>query len=253
MTSPSSAEKTSNLLRNTSNMPSVLHFNMKKLFITLTSLFFIGALHTHEAHAQRTPLFLERKIELLENTYETKCDGENSSRRVCQIIQFRINNVNDQITTFLLREQERKSKVKHELNSLQFKTQVIDLTNFERRKMGLKDLRYNAKLEKAAQDHTDDMNTHDYFSHTGLSGSKPVDRIRNAGYLASFEACNCTKSYTVGENIALGQTTPEQVIEDWMESPDHRKNILNEDYDEIGIGISGNYWAQNFGNISLVK
>ena len=54
-------------------------------------------------------------------------------------------------------------------------------------------------------------------------------------------------SYTsAGENIAKGQTTPQQVVQAWMESPGHRANIINASYTQIGVGYvaSGNYWTR---------
>ncbi|MDF2379699.1 MAG: CAP domain-containing protein [Candidatus Gracilibacteria bacterium] len=225
---------------------------MKKLCALLIffSIFFLNSITV--AHAQRAPVFLQRKIVRLESTYKTKCDN-NTIKRVCQIIQFRIDNVTKQITLFLLREQDRKATAKQDINLIEFRNEVIELTNQERLKEGLTPLRYNKKLETSAQLHTDDMEKNDYFAHASIDGREPFNRIEDAGYLEPFHECKCSKSYTVGENIAKGQTTPEQVMKDWMNSPDHKENILNPDYDEIGIGISGNYWGQNFGNISLVK
>ena len=53
---------------------------------------------------------------------------------------------------------------------------------------------------------------------------------------------------SAGENIAMGQTTPEQVVQAWMNSPGHRENIMNSSFTHIGVGYvaSGNYWTQMF-------
>ena len=60
-------------------------------------------------------------------------------------------------------------------------------------------------------------------------------------------------TYTVGENIAAGSATPETVVKQWMNSPGHRANILNSDYEELGVGYAyksgseyGHYWVQMF-------
>lgn len=129
-----------------------------------------------------------------------------------------------------------------------FVNQVLDLTNVERTKAGLKPLKLNSQLVDAAQDHSNDMAEDDFFSHTGIDDSDVGNRATDSGYQYS----------TVGENIAAGQTTAEEVVEGWMNSPDHRANILNPNYTEIGIGYEhaaedtgavnyNYYWTQVFG------
>lgn len=129
-----------------------------------------------------------------------------------------------------------------------FEQRVFELTNQERLKAGLLPLTYDYQLETSAEIHSQDMALQDYFDHNGLDGSSPFDRIEAAGYNYSWAA----------ENIAAGQTTPEQVVNGWMNSPGHRANILNPNLTEIGVGYyyladdTGNqnfnhYWTQNFG------
>ncbi|MBW4668621.1 MAG: pre-peptidase C-terminal domain-containing protein [Cyanomargarita calcarea GSE-NOS-MK-12-04C] len=130
-----------------------------------------------------------------------------------------------------------------------FIDRVIELTNAERAKAGLKPVSFNSKLSSAAQAHSEEMATCDYFSHTGTSGCSVSDRVQNCGYEYSY----------VGENIAAGYVTPEEVVQGWMSSPGHRANILNANYQEVGIGYHylendmGNvnynyYWTQDFGS-----
>jgi uncharacterized protein YkwD len=121
----------------------------------------------------------------------------------------------------------------------------MDLVNAERSKQGLSALTWNTLLERSAIKHAQDMRTNNYFDHTGRNGSTPTQRIKAEGY--PNPSCACRIYY--GENIARGQTTPEQVVRDWMNSEGHRKNILSQNFREIGIGISGNYWVQNFGGV----
>lgn len=131
---------------------------------------------------------------------------------------------------------------------------LLDAVNKERRAAGLAPVAYNTVLEKSAQGHAQDMERREYFSHDSKEGSKPIDRMRKAGYLnIDITNCNC-RSYTtsVGENIAKGQDTVAEVMEDWMTSKGHRENILSPKYKELGIGLSGEYWVQNFGGI-IVK
>ncbi|MFG3343473.1 CAP domain-containing protein [Streptomyces sp. NPDC048018] len=118
--------------------------------------------------------------------------------------------------------------------------QVIALVNAERAKAGCGALTANATLTRAAQGHSDDMAARDFFDHTNPDGADPGDRVSAAGYPWS----------TYGENIAMGQSSAEQVMESWMNSPGHRANILNCNFKEIGVGIhnsGGPYWTQVFG------
>ncbi|GAA0630536.1 CAP domain-containing protein [Streptomyces thermocarboxydovorans] len=114
---------------------------------------------------------------------------------------------------------------------------VVELVNAERAKAGCSAVTVNSKLTKAAQDHSEDMAATGNMSHTGSDGSTPDQRITRAGY--SWSA--------YGENVAYGYSTPEQVMEGWMNSPGHRENILNCNFKEIGVGRSGTYWTQDFG------
>ncbi|WP_060178238.1 CAP domain-containing protein [Streptomyces sp. IMTB 1903] len=116
---------------------------------------------------------------------------------------------------------------------------VLALVNQERAAAGCQAVTLNAKLTKAAQDHSADMAAHSNMSHTGSDGSDPGARITRAGYAWS----------TYGENVAYGYSTPEKVMEGWMNSPGHRENILNCSFKEIGIGLAqpNHYWTQNFG------
>lgn len=129
-----------------------------------------------------------------------------------------------------------------------FADQVIALTNQERIANGCPSLRRNELLTQSAQYHTIAMAEQDFFDHVGADGSQLSDRVLAAGY-----------DYTmVAENIAAGLRTPAEVVAGWMDSPGHRRNILNCELREIGVGfyeISPDpgsysyrfYWTQNFG------
>ncbi|MGW7361704.1 CAP domain-containing protein [Streptomyces sp. NPDC054802] len=116
---------------------------------------------------------------------------------------------------------------------------VVALVNSERTKAGCSPVTLNAKLTKAAQDHSEDMAAHQNMSHTGSDGSDPGDRITRAGYSWS----------TYGENVAYGYATAESVMAGWMSSPGHKRNILNCAFKEIGVGLAQpyDYWTQDFG------
>lgn len=98
-------------------------------------------------------------------------------------------------------------------------------------------LTWNDQLEKAALNHSNDMLEKKYFSHTGSDGSSTGERIINAGYSWKF----------FGENIALGYKTEKEVVDGWLSSPGHCKNIMNKNYREMGVARAGDYWTQDFG------
>ncbi|WP_431871982.1 CAP domain-containing protein [Nocardiopsis eucommiae] len=115
-------------------------------------------------------------------------------------------------------------------------TAVVTLVNSERAANGCGALRVDSKLTSAAQEHSEDMDARDYMAHDNPDGEGPGDRAERHGY-GSWGA----------ENVAKGQTSAEQVMDAWMNSPGHRANILNCDLVAIGVGESGNAWTQKFG------
>lgn len=118
--------------------------------------------------------------------------------------------------------------------------EVIRLANAVRTSMGLGMLTCHDAIAVTARKHSQDMCRQDYFSHTGLDGSSPFDRMRREG--VSYR--------TAGENIAWGQSTAAAVHEAWMNSRGHRANILNGAFGRIGVGYERcggrPYWTQVF-------
>lgn len=116
--------------------------------------------------------------------------------------------------------------------------QVVDLTNAERADAGCGSLRTDARLAAAAQGHSEDMAEQGYFDHDGTDGRGFVERARAEGHPEPG-----------GENIAAGQETAAEVVAAWMDSPGHRRNILDCDFATIGVGYDprGHYWVQDFG------
>ena len=123
-------------------------------------------------------------------------------------------------------------------NISEYARQVVDLTNEQRRKNGLADLQMDTQLSQVAQTKSQDMQKNGYFSHTSPTYGSPFDMMRDFG--VSYR--------TAGENIAQGQRTPQEVVNAWMNSAGHRKNILNGNFTHIGVGYeaSGNHWTQMF-------
>ena len=119
-----------------------------------------------------------------------------------------------------------------------YEKKVVELTNAERAKQGLAPLTLDTALSKVARAKSQDMKDNNYFDHNSPTYGSPFDMMKSFGI-----------SYTsAGENIAMGQKTPEEVVQAWMDSPGHRENIMNASFTHIGVGYvaSGNYWTQQF-------
>ena len=102
-------------------------------------------------------------------------------------------------------------------------------------------LRLSAALGQVAAGHANDMAVNQYFEHRDLAGRSPADRVRAIGY----------REKIVGENIAYGPTTPEEVVQGWMHSPGHCENIMDSRFAEMGISYAPAhstrhelYWVQ---------
>lgn len=121
-------------------------------------------------------------------------------------------------------------------NTSAFAQEVVALVNAERRNAGLSPLTEITTLDDLAQTRSHEIVTR--FEHVRPDGTNPLDDVIHAGYNAA------------GENIAAGHSTPEAVVDGWMNSPAHRANILSPDFSYIGVGYceSGGryYWVQIF-------
>lgn len=126
--------------------------------------------------------------------------------------------------------------IEYELN--EFEREVVYLTNEQRKKHGLSPLKIDEKLSAVAKEKSKDMVENNYFDHNSPVYGSPFEMMELYGisYLAA------------GENIASGFHTPVAVVAAWMDSPDHRKNILNNRYTHIGVGFAReeNIWTQQF-------
>ena len=122
-----------------------------------------------------------------------------------------------------------------------YEQQVVDLVNKERAAAGLSALTVNTKLAGMAEKKAEDLRDNNYFDHTSPVYGSPFEMMKQFGI-----------SYTAaGENIAKGQSTPDEVMNGWMNSPGHRANILDANYTQIGVGYvtdsnGTGYWVQEF-------
>jgi uncharacterized protein YkwD len=102
-------------------------------------------------------------------------------------------------------------------------------------------VRLSDALAGVALGHASDMAVHNYFEHVDLAGHSPADRVRAAGYHEKL----------VGENIAYGPMSTDEVVKGWLESPGHCENIMDPRFAEMGIAFAagqaskhGLYWVQ---------
>ena len=126
-------------------------------------------------------------------------------------------------------------------NMTKYENQVITLVNKERTSRGLQSLKQNYQLCKIARYKSQDMVNKNYFSHTSPTYGSPFKMMEYFGIRFS----------AAGENIAMGQPSPQSVMTAWMNSPGHRSNILSPAYTQIGVGAAKDsrgviYWTQQF-------
>jgi uncharacterized protein YkwD len=102
-------------------------------------------------------------------------------------------------------------------------------------------VRLSEQLADVAYGHATDMAEHNYFEHEDLQGHTPADRVKAAGYAEKL----------VGENIAYGPTSADEVVQGWLDSPGHCENIMDPRFAEMGIAYApgraqrhGLYWVQ---------
>ena len=148
---------------------------------------------------------------------------------------------------------------------------IYDFTNDERQQRGLSTLARVSAIDSIARNHSLDMSDRDYFSHISPEGNDPTDRGNESGYTCRKDfgsyyteglAENIYHSFTYSSYVTKGttssynwitdeQTIAKELVDGWMDSPGHRENILDAQYDRIGVGvvITANenvYSTQNF-------
>ena len=117
-----------------------------------------------------------------------------------------------------------------------FEYEVLRLVNIERAKRGIAPLQMNKDLHITARIKAEEMVFYNYYSHYSPVSGSASELIESRG----------KRYYGTGENIAKGQTTPEQVMNSWMNSSGHKANILNPNYLYIGVGYYQDHWVQQF-------
>lgn len=127
----------------------------------------------------------------------------------------------------------------------QARADMLARVNAERATAGLPPMVLDERLNEAAQRHAEDMLLRSYYNHNSLEGRGPGDRVRKSGYAPRI----------VAENIARGPFTVGEAMDNWMQSREHRRNLLHPAFRDLGVGIavgksSVGYtvlWVQDFG------
>ncbi|MEU3989671.1 CAP domain-containing protein [Streptomyces platensis] len=122
----------------------------------------------------------------------------------------------------------------------QFAQKIVELVNAQRAQHGCGPLTVDARIQRAAQAHSDDMAARNFYDHNTPEGVDPGTRMTKAGYPWGSWA----------ENIFKSPKDPATAMEGWMKSPGHRDNILNCSYKTTGVGVNlssnGPWWTQDF-------
>ncbi|MDZ4181333.1 MAG: CAP domain-containing protein [Candidatus Cloacimonadaceae bacterium] len=139
------------------------------------------------------------------------------------------------------------------LSVAQFEQRILELTNAERARFGLKPLVYESGLAALAKHHSNNMAKYGFFDHTDQE-KLDVSRRREKYYPELLAS-------SIGENLAYNEIpsrkfSPADIVTGWMNSPGHRENILTPEYTHLGVGVvlkgSKLYSTQNFGT-AIVK
>ncbi|MEU6992561.1 CAP domain-containing protein [Streptomyces sp. NPDC046465] len=106
---------------------------------------------------------------------------------------------------------------------------VVDEVNRHRARAGCSPVHLLDSLSRAAREHSAEMADRERLTHAGADGSRPIDRVRDAGY----------RPRMAGEVIADGATTADATVRLWVDSPSHRAVVLNCRYTHAGVGVVG--------------
>lgn len=129
--------------------------------------------------------------------------------------------------------------------------ELLREVNIQREHNGKQPLRLNSRLTAAAQKHAKNMSENNFFGHLSPDGHGVMERVTEEGYLWR----------AIAENISAGLSSPKFTVTAWMNSRDHRANLLNGEFNEVGIGYFqplqnetkprySHYWVIVFGGRS---
>ena len=111
--------------------------------------------------------------------------------------------------------------------------EFVRLLNAKRRSVGCPELKWDSRVAEIASGHSADMNSRNFFSHTGPDGKGPFERLQGSNVTFSAAA----------ENIALGPITGQEAYDTWIRSSGHRRNMLDCRFTQHGVGRVGDRWT----------
>ena len=141
------------------------------------------------------------------------------------------------------------------MNAKLVERSVFHHTNRARKRHGLKPLTSHRSLIGSSREHSAWMGTTARFSHTGVNGTEPYQRAKSHGFPTEFVGENIAQHWAKGRGRKQDWKLGQEAVAGWMKSPGHRANILNAEYDRIGIGVSVRNdkvcLTQNFGKSGI--
>lgn len=149
-----------------------------------------------------------------------------------EIIPVTLGAVSGSTRTADITEAQNGATPQESYSATQIEDAILSQVNRVRSEHGLGALRMNPQLQQAARSHSEQMARQNFFSHVDPKGKDVVDRIQSQGV---------TGFRSVGENIFVGQNLAnlvESVIQGWMTSPGHKRNLLSSEYREVGTGVA---------------
>ncbi|MCH1623909.1 CAP domain-containing protein [Fredinandcohnia quinoae] len=114
--------------------------------------------------------------------------------------------------------------------------QILDITNAIRIRHNLEPVEWDVKVAEVAYNHSKDMSTQDYFSHTSPTYGGLADRLAKGEVIYQY----------AGENIAAKYVDAIAAVEGWLNSEGHRDTLLNGKFNHLGVGVYEKYYTQNF-------
>ncbi|QOS98850.1 hypothetical protein JNUCC42_20815 [Brevibacterium sp. JNUCC-42] len=136
------------------------------------------------------------------------------------------------------------NKISQEEIDRAMEKQILDLTNVIRYRYQVPALRWNEKAAFTARSHSIDMQRNQYFDHiSATTGLSPFDRLKKNGLTYQI----------AGENISAGFPDAIEAYQSWLNSLGHRKNVLEKQFEELGVGVSADYFTENFVKLSSNK
>ena len=144
------------------------------------------------------------------------------------------------------------------MNTRVVERSILHYTNRERKRQGRKRLIGSRSLIRAARGHSRWMARRNRFSHTGGGGSQPCHRAQRAGFPSSSVSENIWQISGITKSVLHWHSSwgvGRDAVRSWMNSPGHRRNLLDSDVQYIGVGVSRNkrgriYATQNFGRVN---